>query len=211
MLLQTRKDSSSCYFWWELNVKPNFMIIKPAPFIHSSIIHLILFRVGGGAGAYPSSLRASLSQGIFKPNTFWGFLKPLKVFSQFCDAYFTILRRAISSFTPQLIFTVFFYPFVLFWYLPSFCNFIKCVSGVWCRVLWRKCLEQWMKSSLPINLLQPRLDQGLISVHIIEASIPGVGAFMNNWCSFEWMEKLLSLYMFYVKAITDICLLPFVQ
>ncbi len=76
---------------------------------------------------------------------------------------------------------------------------------MWCRVLSRKCLQEWVKSSRPINLLQPGFDRGLVSVHITEASIPGAAqpteAFMNNWCCSDWMETLLCLY-FYMKAIT---------
>lgn len=82
---------------------------------------------------------------------------------------------------------------------------IKCVRRVWRRVLSRKCLQKWVKSSRPINLLQPGLDRGLVSVHITEASIPGAawptGAFMNNWCCSDWMETLLCFY-FYMEAIT---------
>ena len=82
---------------------------------------------------------------------------------------------------------------------------MRCVSRVWCRVLSRKCLHQRVESNQPINLLQPGLDQGLVSVHITEASIPGAahttGAFMNNWCWSDRMETPLFLY-FYMKAIT---------
>lgn len=82
---------------------------------------------------------------------------------------------------------------------------LQCVSGVWCIVVPRKCVLQWVKSSRPINLLQPGLGQGLVSVHITEASIPGAarptGALLNNWCCPDWMETLLCLY-FYTKAIT---------
>ena len=70
---------------------------------------------------------------------------------------------------------------------------------MWCKVLSRNCLHQ------SINLLQRGLDQGLVSVHITEASIPGAahpaGAFMNNWCCSDRLETPLFLY-FYMKAIT---------
>ena len=76
---------------------------------------------------------------------------------------------------------------------------LKCISRVWCKVLSRNCLHQ------SINLLQRGLDQGLVSVHITEASIPGAahpaGAFMNNWCCSDRLETPLFLY-FYMKAIT---------
>lgn len=76
-----------------------------------------------------------------------------------------------------------------------------CQWGV-CKVLFRK----WVKSSRPINLLHPELDQGLVSVHITETSIPGAeqprGAFMNNWCCSEWVETFCFACGYYEFSLT---------